>query len=162
MTPGGGKPTGMVLNLGGFAGVFVFMQAAVKGVTRVKNTLLLWVSVGVFGFFGSLARYGVARLCGRISTLFPFGTFIINISGCLLLGWFLTYAQSRLSIPDPIRIGFAVGFVGAYTTFSTYMFESDKMLSDGASIRGILYIIGSVVLGLLAVRAGVIIGHRMS
>ncbi len=128
----------------------------------MKNTLLLWVSVGIFGFFGAITRYGVARLCGRISTLFPFGTFIINISGCLLLGWFLTYAQPRLDIPDPIRIGFAVGFVGAYTTFSTYMVESDKMLSDGASMRGMLYILGSVMLGLLAVRVGIIIGHRMS
>lgn len=134
----------------------------VEGASGLKNTFLLWASVGVFGFFGALSRYAVARACGRFSTIFPFGTFIINITGCFILGWFLTWAQPRLSIPDPIRIGFAVGFVGAYTTFSTYMFESDKMLSDGAPLRGMLYILGSVMLGILAVRLGIILGQRMS
>lgn len=128
----------------------------------MKKAVLIWLSIGVFGFFGAMARYGIARLFGRFSVLFPFGTFFINISGCFILGWFMTWAQPRLNIPDPIRLGIAVGFVGAYTTFSTYMFESDRMLSEGLAIRGMLYIIGSVVIGLIAVRLGVILGQRMS
>ena len=111
---------------------------------------------------GALARYGISRLFGRYSALFPFGTFFINITGSFFLGWFMTWAQPRLNIPDPIRLGIAVGFVGAYTTFSTYMFETDRMLATGAALRGMLYLAGSVVAGLLAVRLGIILGSRMS
>ncbi|MHB1768634.1 MAG: fluoride efflux transporter CrcB [Phycisphaerae bacterium] len=128
----------------------------------MKKAVLIWLSIGVFGFFGAMARYGVARLFGRVSALFPFGTLFINISGSFFLGWFLTWAQPRLQIPDPIRLGIAVGFVGAYTTFSTYMFESDRMLSEGQAMRGMLYILGSVMIGIIAVRLGVILGQRMS
>lgn len=133
-----------------------------NGIDGVKKAVLIWLSIGVFGFFGAMARYGVARLFGRFSALFPFGTFFINITGCFFLGWFLTWAQPRLNIPDPIRLGIAVGFVGAYTTFSTYMFESDRMLSEGQAMRGMLYILGSVMIGIIAVRMGVILGQRMS
>ncbi len=128
----------------------------------MKKTLLLWLSIGAFGFLGAIARYGIARLFGRFSALFPFGTFFINITGCFFLGWFLTWAQPRLNVPESIRLGIAVGFIGAYTTFSTYMFESDRMLSEGQALRSMVYTIGSVVIGLLAVRMGVILGHRMS
>ncbi|MGC8625594.1 MAG: fluoride efflux transporter CrcB [Phycisphaerae bacterium] len=128
----------------------------------MKKAVLIWISIGVFGFFGAMTRYGIARLFGRVSALFPFGTFFINITGCFFLGWFLTWAQPRLNIPDPIRLGIAVGFVGAYTTFSTYMFESDRMLSEGQAIRGLLYILGSVMIGIIAVRLGVVLGQRMS
>ncbi len=128
----------------------------------MKKAVLIWLSIGVFGFFGAMARYGIARLFGRFSALFPFGTFFINITGCFILGWFMTWAQPRMNIPDPIRLGIAVGFVGAYTTFSTYMFESDRMLSEGQAIRGMLYILGSVMIGIIAVRLGVILGQRMS
>ena len=133
-----------------------------NGIDGVKKAVLIWLSIGVFGFFGAMARYGVARLFGRFSALFPFGTFFINITGCFFLGWFLTWAQPRLNIPDPIRLGIAVGFVGAYTTFSTYMFESDRMLSEGQLVRSLIYMIGSVIIGLLAVRIGVILGQAMS
>ncbi len=128
----------------------------------MKQAVLIWLSIGVFGFFGAMARYGVARLFGRFSALFPFGTFFINISGCFFLGWFLTWAQPRLNIPDSIRLGIAVGFVGAYTTFSTYMFESDRMLREGQAMRSVVYMLGSVAVGLIAVRLGVILGQSMS
>ena len=128
----------------------------------MKKAVLIWLSIGVFGFFGAMARYGIARLFGRFSALFPFGTFFINITGCFLLGWFMTWAQPRMHIPDPIRLGIAVGFVGTYTTFSTYMYESDRMLSEGQAIRGMLYILGSVIIGLIAVRMGIILAQRMS
>ncbi|MGC8552299.1 MAG: fluoride efflux transporter CrcB [Phycisphaerae bacterium] len=128
----------------------------------MKKSLFMWLAIGSFGFVGALARYGIGRLFGRYSALFPFGTFFINITGSFFLGWFMTWAQPRLNIPDPIRLGIAVGFVGAYTTFSTYMFESDRMLGAGEALRGMVYVLGSVMLGILAVRLGVILGHRMS
>lgn len=128
----------------------------------MKKSLFMWLAIGSFGFVGALTRYGIGRFFGRYSALFPFGTFFINITGSFFLGWFMTWAQPRLNIPDPIRLGIAVGFVGAYTTFSTYMFETDRMLATGAALRSMLYLAGSVVAGLLAVRLGIILGSRMS
>lgn len=128
----------------------------------MKNVLLMCASIGIFGFFGALARYGVSRLFARLSPLFPIGTLVINLTGAFFLGWFLTWAQARTGVSNELRLGIAVGFVGAYTTFSTYMYESDRLLSDGEGMRAIFYILGSVMLGLLAVRLGIILGQRMS
>lgn len=124
-----------------------------------KQLLLDYLAVGAAGFCGAVTRFFVARVFS-FST-FPVGTLVINVSGSLFLGWFLTVAGTRLPVSEGLRLAVAVGFVGAYTTFSTYMFESNKMLSDGQAIRSLLYIVGSVALGLLAVRLGVIVGHKM-
>ena len=119
-----------------------------------------YLAIGCGGFIGSMARFFVARLFS--GSPFPFGTLLINLSGSLFLGWFSTVAGNRFPMSEDMRVAVAVGFVGAYTTFSTYMFESNRMLEDGAVWRAMFYIFGSVMLGLLAVRLGVIVGHRMN
>ncbi len=126
----------------------------------LKKVLFEYMAVGVGGLFGSMARFFVARLF--TGSPFPVGTMLINLSGSLFLGWFATVAGNRLPISQDFRLAIAVGFTGAYTTFSTYMFESNSMLSDGAGLRAMFYLLGSLLLGLLAVRAGVILGHRMN
>ena len=123
------------------------------------------VSIG--GALGSLLRWGVAVAFARIfGTTFPWGTFFINISGSLFLGWFLTMLGDRILAngegwirADDLRLMIAVGFTGAYTTFSTFEFESNKLFEDGDSLKGMIYIIGSVVLGLIAVRLGAILAR---
>lgn len=125
----------------------------------MKKILVDYLAIGCAGFCGAITRFFVARTFSF--SAFPIGTLIINISGSLFLGWFLTVAGSRIAMSESLRLGVAVGFVGAYTTFSTYMFESNKMLADGQGLRSMFYILGSVMLGLLAVRLGVILGHRM-
>lgn len=124
----------------------------------MKKMLLEFLAVGLGGALGAMARFAV----GRIFTwsAFPVGTLIINISGSLFLGWFLTVAGDRIMVSDYFRLAVAVGFVGAYTTFSSYMFESDRMMQDGLGLRAIFYIVGSILLGLVAVRAGIMIGRR--
>ncbi len=85
---------------------------------------------------------------------------LINLSGSFFLGWFLTFVGNRVVVSEMVKLAIAVGFVGAYTTFSTYMYESDRMMQEGASLRATLYLGGSLVLGLLAVRMGVILGRQ--
>jgi CrcB protein len=121
------------------------------------NTLVQYLAVGVAGFFGAVARLLVARVCGRVfDTSFPVGTLVINISGSLLLGWLVTFLPGRVSVTT--RDALAIGFVGAYTTFSTFMFESNALVERGAAIMAMVNLLGSLVLGLIAVRMGIALG----
>jgi CrcB protein len=121
--------------------------------------LIQYLAVALGGSLGAMARLAVASACGRLlGTAFPVGTFIINISGSLFLGWFLTIIGNRIVISDTTRIGIAVGFVGAYTTFSTYMYESMALLENGSAIKAVVNLLGSLLVGLAAVRAGMWLG----
>ncbi|MGN6369038.1 MAG: fluoride efflux transporter FluC [Phycisphaerae bacterium] len=124
----------------------------------MKKLLLELLSVAIGSSCGGMLRFAVARIFTW--SAFPIGTLIINLSGSLFLGWFLTVVGNRVFVNDFVRVAIAVGFVGAYTTFSTYMFESDQMMHDGLGLRATFYLLGSVLLGLMAVRFGVMLGHR--
>lgn len=116
---------------------------------------------------GGLARWAVGVGLGRwLGTALPYGTFVINLTGCLLIGWFSTLLIERMAPgglawlrPDDLRLLVAVGFTGAYTTFSTFAWETHGLWRDGEGLAGTLYVIASVVLGLLAVRLGVILAR---
>jgi fluoride exporter len=119
------------------------------------KTLWNYLAIGGAGFLGAISRYFVAQVCaGWFGKGFPIGTMVINLSGSFFLGWFATYASYRLMPNETLRLAVGVGFVGAYTTFSTYMYESDNLLRDGAINQALLNLVGSLVLGLIAVRAG--------
>ena len=122
--------------------------------------LIQYLSVAGAGSLGAVARLFVGSICGRFFGEAWFGTFIINITGSLFLGWFLSFAQNRTNISDTIRLAVAVGFVGAYTTFSTFMAESNSMLSAARTAQAITYLIGSLAIGLIAVRLGLWLGSR--
>jgi fluoride exporter len=126
----------------------------------MKQMLLRIVAIGLAGSVGAIARYVVALLFGRLNIRFPAGTFFINISGSLFLGWFLTHIAGK-NFSDTFRLAIGVGFVGAYTTFSTYMYESNKLIDDGANLPAMVNIVGSVVAGLLAVRLGIWLGRTV-
>jgi fluoride exporter len=120
------------------------------------NMLLLrYLAIGSAGFIGTVLRYAIGTLFGRFNYRFPLGTLIINITGSMFLGWFATYVASR-NISDNTRLAIAVGFVGGYTTFSTFMFDTNKLASEGAVFQSAVNLIGSVVLGLLGVRLGIL------
>lgn len=126
------------------------------------QTLFQIVLVAAGSAAGGLLRWGVGLAAGRmLGTRFPFGTFLINLSGCLFIGWFSTLLGERLQLsqrpwlgPDGLRLMIAVGFVGAYTTFSTFEWEASSLIRDGENLLGLGYLVGSVALGLLAVRFG--------
>lgn len=111
---------------------------------------------------GGLLRWGVGlAFAAWVGTAFPWGTLFINVTGCLFLGWFGKLLSSRLPRrTEELRLFVAVGFCGAYTTFSSYELEASHLLRDGSGVLAALYLAGSVVPGLLAVQLGVWLATR--
>lgn len=125
------------------------------------KTLINYLAVGGAGCLGAMFRYFVATTCARfLGTAFPIGTFIINITGSFILGWFLTVIGNRVPVSDTTRLAVAVGFLGAYTTFSTFMYESNALIEGAAGIKALANLVGSIVLGLIAVRLGMALAMR--
>lgn len=124
----------------------------------MNGMMIRYVSVGMAGFLGAISRVLVGALFDRLNLQFPLGTLFINLSGSLFLGWFLTYAQ-RHTLSDTTRLAIGAGFVGAYTTFSTFMYESNRLISLHAELQAMLNLFGSLALGLLAVRLGIMLGR---
>jgi fluoride exporter len=109
----------------------------------------------LFGSLGTLARYALGGLIQRpAGPAFPVGTLTINLSGCFLLGLVGQFALQHISIPPDWRIGVTVGFFGAFTTFSTFGWESARMLEDGDWLKAALYVSVSVAGGLILAVAG--------
>ena len=125
----------------------------------MKGLILRYLAIGSAGFVGAVLRVMVATLFGRLNWRFPIGTLFINVAGSLFLGWFLTYAGSR-NVSDMTRLAIGAGFVGAFTTFSTFMYETSLLTDKGAGIEAILNLLGSLLLGILAVRLGIALAHR--
>jgi fluoride exporter len=120
--------------------------------------LLPFLLVGAGGFLGANARYVTARWVGSVvDGRFPLGTFLINVSGSFLLGLLGGLLADRL-VPhgDHLRLALGVGFLGAFTTFSTFEYETHALLEDGAWLPALTNIFLSLFLGLLAVRAGLV------
>ena len=114
-----------------------------------------YLVVGLGGFLGANARYLMAHWIGeRYGTSFPYGTLVINVSGSFIIGLFLVLITDRYMVHPNWRLFFSVGFLGAYTTFSTYSFESLVLILSGAWFLGLINLIGSVVLGLGATLCG--------
>jgi CrcB protein len=118
------------------------------------------LAVGFAGFFGAIARLLIGLAFGSWIPQFPVGTLVINLSGSFILGWFYGYAASRVGLSDIWKFAIGTGFVGAYTTFSTFMYESDALMRQGAWLKASTNLIGSIVLGLLAVRLGAYMASR--
>lgn len=123
------------------------------------TTLMPYLLVGLGGFIGANARFVVARLVGAFfETRFPLGTFVINISGSFLLGVLGTLvAQKVMPNSESMRLALGVGFLGAYTTFSTFEFETHALFDDGSWLTATTNMFASLFVGLLAVRAGIVV-----
>ena len=112
---------------------------------------ILLISAGAI--LGANARYWIGDwISQKWGTFFPFGTLLINISGSFLLGFLMTLATERWVVDPRWRLFLATGFLGAYTTFSTYTFESISLMMKGQWAAGITNLLGSAVLGAVAVR----------
>ena len=116
----------------------------------------------VFGTAGTLARYGLQGLVQeRTGASFPYGTLVVNLIGCLLLGGIGEYALTHLTIPPEWRIGITVGFFGAFTTFSTFSWETVRLVQDGEWMRALAYVLASVIGGLACIFAGMRVADRL-
>ncbi len=119
--------------------------------------------VGAGGALGAIARFLINRLALEwFGPHFPYGTLFINLSGSFLIGLFLTALSERLVAAPEYRLFFAVGFLGAYTTFSTWTYESAALLTEGASLAALFNLFGSLALGMLAVFLGIACGRFLN
>lgn len=120
----------------------------------------LWIGVG--GFFGVNARYLVTMwAANRWSADFPYGTMLANVSGCFLIAFFVTLATERLAIPTEPRLFAAVGFLGGFTTFSTFSMETFLLFKETGWAAAGLNFFGNTVLGIAAVMLGIFLAHLL-
>jgi CrcB protein len=111
--------------------------------------------IGAGGFAGAVTRYAVALWIGqRWGRSFPLGTFVINVSGSLLIGLLMPLLTERFVVNPHWRLLLVVGFLGAYTTFSTFEYETGALLKDGEWVFAGLNIILSIVVGFVALKMG--------
>ncbi len=121
-----------------------------------------YFAVGVGGFVGSIVRFWLATYIGqRMGTRFPYGTFLINVSGSFLIGVVMTILTERTHLSPTWRYLIPIGFIGGYTTFSTFEYETLRAIQDGQFTIGLLNIVLSVVLGFLMVWTGAMVGKAI-
>jgi CrcB protein len=120
-------------------------------------TVLAWIGVGAFGAIGSLARFRVAGAvtAWRLSA-FPFGTFVVNISGGFTLG-----LLTGLGVNGDAMLVFGTGLLGGYTTFSTWMVEAQRLGEDASWVAMSSYLLGSMFAGLATGGAGWLLGGEL-
>lgn len=120
-------------------------------------TALSWLGAGLLGGCGAFARY---RIDGAVSSrwprAFPFGTLVVNCSGAFLLGFLV-----GVTLPKQAMLDLGTGFVGGYTTFSTWMVESERLTEDGETMLTVLNVFGSIGLGLGFAGLGWMLGARL-
>jgi CrcB protein len=128
----------------------------VKGLPSLQK----YVLIAIGGALGALARYLLgATIFSRMGNRFPYGTFVINLTACVIIGFSLTLLNRRTGLDPAWRYLIPIGFVGAYSTFSTFEWEIFASLQTGAFLIVALYVSLSVLLGLLAVWLGALLAR---
>ena len=104
------------------------------------------LAIGIGGGLGSIARFVISREIGNwMGNYLPYGTLTVNVAGSLALGWFISFFLDRPEVSSALRLGLTVGFLGAFTTFSTFSYESLQLLLNGSIWRAILNVVLNVV-----------------
>ena len=120
----------------------------------------LWIGLG--GFLGANARYLVQQAAAsRWGTSFPYGTLIANVLGSFIIAFFLTLAVERLSISTEMRLFVAVGFLGGFTTFSSYAYETFLLFEQGRGLAAGLNLLTNLVVGMSFVVLGVVLARML-
>ncbi len=121
-----------------------------------------YLLIAVGGALGSVARYWVgSTIASRAGIKFPYGTLVVNLTACLVIGFTLTYLGKRADLNPAWRFLVPVGFIGAYSTFSTYEWETLSTLRSGAFALAALYAVGSLSLGLAATWGGAALAEAL-
>lgn len=118
-----------------------------------------WVLLAVGGILGTFLRYSLAGLVyDFLGTRFPYGTLVVNLTGCALIGFLSTLAEEKFLISSNGRLLLMTGFCGAYTTFSTFMLETANLIKDGEFFLAFANLGASIVAGFIAFEVGVFLG----
>lgn len=124
------------------------------------NHVVLWLAIGCAGACGAVARYGVVEWTARhLRVRFPLATFFINITGAFALGLVFTVGVGHVATLASTRVILGTGFLGGYTTFSALSFESYALARRGHTLQAWLDAGGTVLAGVVAVSAGILLGH---
>ena len=123
-------------------------------------TKILYLSLG--GACGTLSRYFLSGAAQRLAGgAFPAGTFFVNMAGCLLFGAVWGFFENRLLPGSEVRLLVLTGFMGAFTTFSTYMFETATLVKSGQMMMAMANVVGQSVVGLALVMTGIVLGRLL-
>ena len=119
-----------------------------------------YAMIALGGALGAIVRYQVTAIVqARMPAAFPWGTFVVNVTGCLAMGIVMTLLSERLIIHPSWRYLIPIGFIGAYTTFSTVEFETFRAVTEGAVLVGAANAIGSILAGYVALWLGVVLAR---
>jgi CrcB protein len=117
-----------------------------------------YVWIGLGGFLGAILKIAVKNnFLWHYSAFFPIHTLIVNIVGCFLIAWFLTLCTEVLNIHSDIRLCIATGFIGAFTTFSTFIYEGFHLFRENKEKNAVFYVVITLILGIMAYAAGYVI-----
>ncbi|HXV28604.1 MAG TPA: fluoride efflux transporter CrcB [bacterium] len=119
-----------------------------------------WLHLIAGGIAGTVSRYVLAGLIYQVlGTSFPYGTLVVNLAGCFIIGFLAAVAEEKFLLGPNARLLLMVGFCGAFTTFSTFIFETSNLIKDGETWRALINVMASVLIGFAVFRAGVLLGE---
>jgi fluoride exporter len=123
----------------------------------MANTLIISLMVGLGGFIGTLARYGLSLVSQRLAFGWPFGTLAANVLGCFAIGIFTTIFAREATVSPVIRLALVTGFCGGFTTMSSMIYETVEMIRASEYVHATLYAAGSFLLSMIGFFAGVVV-----
>jgi CrcB protein len=130
--------------------------------TSIDPNIRAPIAISLGAIPGALSRYYLTILFAKwLGPSFPYGTFAINITGAVIMGLFTTLAVERAIVAPDLRLLIATGFLGSYTTFSTYALDTSTLLRQGSYGYGLFYWVGSAMLGLVGLEIGSAIARRL-
>jgi fluoride exporter len=132
-------------------------------VTEWRGGAMSMLAVGIGGIIGAVARWQISEWSvDRWPSSFPWGTFLINVSGSFILGLYLASVAERSAGRSVTRLFVATGVLGAYTTFSTFVYETARLVQHGESTTAIAYVAASLVVGVAASVSGIAVGRAVN
>jgi len=125
--------------------------------------MTIWIAVAAGGAIGSMFRYGIGQLTTNVLGTTPLlATLTVNVSGSFLLGLFYTLCNARIITSTELRVLIGVGLIGGYTTFSTFSFETIRLIESGEPVKAIANITANLLFGITAAYLGILLGKTFN